>query len=166
MQLRRFRPYSFTSMPTTQSSIRRPPTKKTFSLGDLVLWDSKFWSLFCSDSSLYTSSNSCNSCCLRIIVKFLLPLVFPIKDFHIKSCTFLCFIYVHYPTSFLACDKDRPSTCEKSQPETGVVIEFESTLKISVPSNSKSSSKSLFSQHWWSQKRELTPSTTRHHGGW
>ena len=56
--------------------------------------------------------DSCYSCHLRIIVKlFLLPLFFSIKGIRLKSYvslfSMLCFIYVDYSTSFLACVEDR-----------------------------------------------------------
>ena len=52
-----------------------------------------FWKIYTQLLNSYNPSN------LRIIVKLLLlPMIFPIKNFHVKSSLFLCCIYVlpHY----------------------------------------------------------------------
>ena len=93
------------------------------------------------------SPNSRNSCHLKIIVKFLLPVLFPIKCYHIKSCVslfsllclFTCIIPLHLSPVVRI---DHPITCDgKSPPQTGAFIEI---WEIFLTKTTKPSSKSLF----------------------
>jgi len=81
-----------------------PPKKRTFQAVELgrlsklfELSDSEFWFLFCLDSNLIHSEDSCNSCNLKTIMKlFFLSVVFSDLGFSRKILCLIFFFIVLY----------------------------------------------------------------------
>ena len=99
-------PAPYVTIPIAQSSISKvgPPTKK------MIRFDPKTL----DKHSSFRFHNPCKS---RIIVKlFSLPMFFPVKNFHVKSCVCLslfCIVFcsraIPLTTTSIACGEDRPS---------------------------------------------------------